>query len=145
MQPYFIGYACGIDRLKKRADFLIVAKGKRWVTPNFTLQAKQRADLIDVNQSCVDKFARIGFTVTKKTGNSVRRNRIRRRLKSAVEKISSTLCERHLPKPDYDYVLIARELILQIDFISLTNELISAFEGVHKPRSSARAGHDTLT
>jgi ribonuclease P protein component len=121
-----------IERLKKRVDFLRVAKGKRWVTPNFTLQAKQRLDV------CLNGAARVGFTVTKKTGNSVQRNRIRRRLKSAIDKISQELFTRQLSKPDYDYVLIARELVLHTDFLSLANELITAFEGVHKSRSSVK-------
>jgi ribonuclease P protein component len=130
---------CVIQRLKKRSDFLITAKGKRWVTPNFTLQAKQRLNT-DIYVS-----SRLGFTATKKTGNSVRRNRIRRRLKSAIQKIEAQLCEQNLAKPDYDYVLIARELILHTDFLVLTNELISAFRGVHRVRTSDKATRDLST
>ncbi len=139
METCIIGSGCTIEHLKKRSDFLSVAKGKRWVTPNFTLQAKQRIDLNNVHT------ARIGFTVTKKTGNAVRRNRIRRRLKSAIQKIEVQLFEQVLARPDYDYVLIARELILHTDFIVLTNELISAFRGVHRVRSSDKATRNLST
>lgn len=149
MQHHLVGYSGKIERLKKRSDFLSAAKSKRWVTPNFTLQAKQRRNQTGVNIAGVETgcfgSARIGFTATKKTGNSVRRNRIRRRLKSAIDKIASGIVKNNIIKPDYDYVLIARELILLTDFVILTNELISAFEGVHKPRSSAKANRDTLT
>ncbi len=139
--------ACMIERLKQRVDFLNAAKGRRWVTPNFTLQAKQRAEPVKNKLICGDADVktfqpfcpRIGYTVTKKAGNSVQRNRIRRRLKSAIYNITSQLTEHSLVQPDFDYVLIGRDIILRIDFTILTNELISAFEGVHRVRSSAKA------
>jgi ribonuclease P protein component len=63
-------------RLKRRADFLRVAgKGRKVATHGLVLQALTRDD----NQP-----ARIGFTVTKKLGGAVVRNRARRRLKEAA-------------------------------------------------------------
>ena len=47
---------------------------------------------------------RFGFTVTKKVGNSVIRNRIRRRLREAIRLTDPT----SPPKPGHDYVLVAR-------------------------------------
>ena len=138
---------CMIERLKKRADFLNTAKGRRWVTPNFTLQAKQRVEHFNKKhgvddaslRALVNQASRIGYTVTKKAGNSVQRNRIRRKLKSAIFTLAPQLSEANLAQPDYDYVLIGRDTILRLDFIILKNELRSAFEGVHRARSSAKA------
>ncbi len=63
-------------RLKRRADFLrVAAKGRKAATHGLVLQALTRTD---------DAPARIGFTVTKKIGNAVVRNRTRRRLKEAA-------------------------------------------------------------
>jgi ribonuclease P protein component len=62
-------------RLKKRRDFLRVAsRGRRAARPGLVLQA-----------AAGDPGAlRVGFTVTKKVGNAVVRNRARRRLKEAA-------------------------------------------------------------
>ena len=63
-------------RLKRRAEFLRVAsKGRRAPVHGLVLQALARADAAP---------ARLGFTVTKKVGNAVIRNRTRRRLKEAA-------------------------------------------------------------
>jgi ribonuclease P protein component len=63
-------------RLKRRAEFLrVAAKGRKVATHGLVLQALTRDD---------DQPARIGFTVTKKLGGAVVRNRARRRLKEAA-------------------------------------------------------------
>jgi ribonuclease P protein component len=63
-------------RLKKRAEFLAVAsKGARAPMPGLVMQLMPRAD---------DAPFRVGFTVTKKVGNAVVRNRTKRRLREAV-------------------------------------------------------------
>ena len=63
-------------RLKKRAEFLrVAAKGRKAPMPGLVLQALERGDA---------DAARFGFTVTKKVGNSVVRNRVRRRLREVV-------------------------------------------------------------
>ncbi len=63
-------------RLKKRVEFLrVAAKGRKVPAPGLVLQALRRADAGP---------ARVGFTVTKKVGNAVVRNRTRRRLKEAA-------------------------------------------------------------
>ncbi|NHN87854.1 ribonuclease P protein component [Acetobacter conturbans] len=66
-------------RLKKRSQFLAVAaKARKAPMPGVVLQALRRDD---------DEAARIGFTVTKKVGNSVVRNRARRRLREAIRAV----------------------------------------------------------
>jgi len=70
-----------MQRLKKRKDYVKVARGARTPRCGFLLQSIRRAEgPADV----VEADARFGFTVTKKMGNAVVRNRIRRRLKEAV-------------------------------------------------------------
>ncbi len=103
-------------RLKERKEFLAVAKGARLHEAAFTLQAKLRPhDLAPTGR-------RFGLTVTKKTGNSVERNRIRRRLRAALRENPST----RDPSTDShacDYVIVARRECLSIRFADLTNKL----------------------
>ena len=71
-----------VARLKKRADFLAAAKGRRQHQRSFVLQIRERAAAETGEAS--SPAPRFGFTVTKKVGNSVIRNRIRRRLREVV-------------------------------------------------------------
>ena len=67
------------QRLKRRAEFLrVAAKGAKSAMPGLVLQARRRDD---------SGPARLGFTVTKKVGGAVVRNRVRRRLKEAARAV----------------------------------------------------------
>lgn len=93
-------------RLKKRAEFLKVAsKGRKAPVSGMVLQALQRGD---------DGAARHGFTVTKKVGNSVVRNRVRRRLREVVRQIG-----REMPLTGVDLVVIGRSATIDRKFASL--------------------------
>jgi ribonuclease P protein component len=106
-------------RLKKRADFVQAAKGRRVHGPCFTLQAVRR-------KSEVDAPPRFGFTVTKKIGGAVLRNRIRRRLKEALRLTPGlSAC------PGYDYVILGRQAALAQEFATLQDELTRAIAEVH--------------
>ena len=65
-----------MERLRRRREFLAVGRGRRISRPGFVLQALQVAE--------AGRPPRFGFTVTKKIGNAVVRNRIRRRLREVV-------------------------------------------------------------
>ena len=83
-------------RLKRRAEFLRVAsKGRKAAVHGLVLQALPRGD---------DAPARVGFTVTKKVGNAVIRNRTKRRLREAAR-----LLLREEPVWGADLVLIGRD------------------------------------
>ena len=107
------------------------AKGARVTARAFALQARKRAG--DVAQG-----ARVGFTVTKKTGNSVVRNRIRRRLRETV-RLGQTLPL----QPDHDYVLIARRDALSMDFRALGHELERALQKLNDPKRAAAGSRPT--
>ncbi|WMT87457.1 ribonuclease P protein component [Pelagibacterium sp. 26DY04] len=112
-------------RLKKRAQFLKAARGKKIARRGFVLQAVAVADPVPG----------VGYTVTKKTGNAPERNRIKRRLREAVRASSDRLV------PGHDYVLIGRRESLTQPFDALTRELGKALERVHIPQAQAPSGH----
>ena len=113
-------------RLKRRADFLAAAKGRRSVRRGFVLQIRTRAD----DPAGPPRF---GFTVTKKVGNAVERNRIRRRLKELV-RLSPPARSGH------DFVLVGRRAALKVPFDQLSGDFAQAMTDT-PPAGSRR--HDT--
>ena len=118
--------------IKRRADFLRVRGWGRWSSPSFALEAKARDPAL--KPAVEPPTARFGFTVTKKLGNAVVRNRIKRRLREAVRHSASPYC-----RPEYDYVLIARGAALARTFADLTGDLVVALQRVHAKDQSRRA------
>ena len=110
-----------LRRLTKRSQFQRAARGNRAGRSAFGLQAIAAPDAPEPG---------IGFTVTKKTGNSPERNRIKRRLRAAV-----TACARDFV-PAHDYVLVGRREALSEPFAKLVADLGALITRVHEPRSS---------
>jgi ribonuclease P protein component len=100
-----------IQVLQKRADFLAANRGLRVARPGFVLLARPNDGL----------GTRYGITVTKKIGNAVVRNRMKRRFR---ELLRAALPEHGLP--DHDHVLIGREGGVERDFTLLQDELGAA-------------------
>lgn len=107
-------------RLKKRPEFLGAARGQRVGRSAFSLQANAR-DL---------EMPGIGFTVTKQTGNSPQRNRIRRRLRAAAQACANGF------EPQHDYVLVGRREALSISYGQLVNDLAAAISKIHLKKKS---------
>ncbi len=114
--------------LKKRSEFLRIRGGARWSSASFVLETKTRAIVKGAVEAAPDLASppRFGFTVTKQLGNAVVRNRIRRRLKAAIDLLAGTKAQ-----PGYDYVLIARTPALTRPFADLKKELEDALHRVH--------------
>lgn len=126
-----------MERLKQRRDFLRTAKGYKRVMPGLVLQARLRHASAG-NQD----YARIGYTASRRVGGAVQRNRARRRLREAVRAVLSTYA-----RPGYDYVLIARQAILNRSWADLVNDLATAADAIHRkiPRhNSQRTGNHTF-
>jgi ribonuclease P protein component len=108
------------SRLTARADFLRAAKGRRWRAACFNLQMAPRPE------ASAESAPRFGVTVTKKLGNAVLRNRIRRRLKEAVRCAPALSAQ-----PGCDYVIVAQSAALTEDFARLQLELNRALVDIH--------------
>jgi ribonuclease P protein component len=102
-------------RLKRRAEFLRAAgAGKKVATAGFVLQALLRGDGGPV---------RVGYTVTKKIGNAVVRNRTRRRLKEVARLVLAGG-----GPAGVDLVLIGREATRKRPFTALQGDLRRALD-----------------
>jgi len=111
-----------MERLTKRADYLAAAAGVKAPASAFVLQARRRSD---------DGPPRIGFTASKKVGNAVERNRVRRRLREVVRLRAGGGMQ-----PGHDYVLIGRRAALALPFERLVADLGTAMKRVHAGRAA---------
>ncbi len=100
-----------VSVMRRRADFLAANRGLRVARPGFVLLANPNRGV----------GKRYGITVTKKVGNAVVRNRIKRRFR---ELLRAALPDAGLP--DHDHVLIARDGAIERDFGKLREELAEA-------------------
>lgn len=75
--------------------------------------------------------------MTKKIGNAVTRNRIRRRLKAALTELAPALAQ-----PGFDYVVVARPVAFSRPYADIVGDLTRAFAIIHsgkpsKPKNTA--------
>jgi ribonuclease P protein component len=117
-----------IATLKRRSEFLKVRGGKRHSTPAFLLEGRPAAD-------GRDEGLRLGYTVTKKLGPAVTRNRMRRRLRSAVAIAGVPYAS--LP---FDCVMLARPPALDRKFELLVADVASALAAVTRASGAVPRG-----
>jgi ribonuclease P protein component len=125
-----------VHRLLRRQDFVITAAGLSRASKSAVVQSRNRGD---------DGPPRIGFTVTKKLGTAVVRNRVRRRLKEAVRTSAADRL-----RPGFDYVFIGRAGVADRGFVKLVADIREALDYLHtahdrtggpgRPRPASRIG-----
>ncbi len=108
-------------RLKKHKEFVSVAEqGRKYVTKGLILQV-----LVRPENNRFNDLIRVGFTTSRKVGNAVKRNRIRRRLKEIVRL--------HLPQigqKGCDYVVIGRTRTFTRPYDELVQDLREAVASI---------------
>ena len=117
-----------MERLRQRADFLAAASGNKVPATGFVLQARKRAD---------DGPVRVGFTVSKKVGKAVERNRVRRRLREIVRGAKPAWM-----RAGHDYVLIGRRAALALPFARMSQDFEGALRRLHEGRAAAKRTQD---
>jgi len=101
--------------IRKRSDFLAANRGTRIPTPGFVLLVRKRGD--------GDEVLRVGFTVTKKIGNAVVRNRMKRRFRELAREL--------LPAGGLagaDHIMIGRAGGVERNFGLLRQDLAKALD-----------------
>jgi len=114
-EPLLDGLTAPYVKIRKRPDFLAANRGKRFVTPGFILLAFDRRDS--------EPTKRLGITVTKKVGNAVIRNRMKRRFRA--------LAAEFLPEAGIsgtDHILIGRAGGIERDFQEMRRDMARALK-----------------
>ena len=106
--------------LKRSKDFIKILKKKRLNTKYFTI-------FFDKNLTNFNKYLNISFVMKKNVGNAVTRNKIKRKLKYAVQKISK---ESKLIDLNYTYVVFGKNNVYKDKFASVLCEVNEAFKKI---------------
>lgn len=110
-----------MERLLRRRDFLAAARALSQASQGAVVQLRRRDD---------EGPPRVGFTVTRKVGGAVQRNRIRRRLKEAVRLAAAD----HF-RAGHDYVIVGRAATKGRPFAKLISDIISAVDYLHREQA----------
>tara|TARA_Y100000590_G_scaffold452969_1_gene597103 strand:+ start:5777 stop:6136 length:360 start_codon:yes stop_codon:yes gene_type:complete len=108
--------------LNKSKDFIKILKKKRLNTKYFTIY-------FDKNLENLNKYLNISFVMKKKIGNAVKRNKIKRKLKYAVQKI---LKEKQLIDLNYTYVIFGKNNVYKDKFANIFFEVNETFKKINK-------------
>ena len=105
--------------IKKRSEFIKSIKfSKKIYTPNFIIQKFESNN--------TDNISLFGFTITKKIGSAIVRNKIKRRLKSIIRELLK--CKDKYFDLSFNYILICKKEIVKVSYDDLENELMDNFK-----------------
>jgi len=111
--------------LNRSKDFLKILKKKKLNTKYYTIY-------FDKNSKNLNKYLNISFVMKKKIGNAVTRNKIKRKLKYAVQKIAR---ENKLIDLNYTYVIFGKNNVYKDKFENVLNEVNETFKKIKKMES----------
>ena len=113
-----------LEKITKRPDYVEMRNSYKVSMPGFILQGKSRSVDTSVNSS----VSRYGLTCSKRIGNAVKRNRAKRRLRSAVMAILP-----YSGLEGWDYVLIGKTNSTEnLSFDNLKDSLTKALSKIHQ-------------
>jgi len=118
-----------LPTLKARSEFLAVRGGRRQSTPAFLIEMRERSAPA-ARGAPSGEGPRFGFTITKKIGDAVTRNRIRRRLKAAF---AARTKDANLGA--CDYVIVARHAAVDRPFDLLLDDVGRALTALQSAKS----------
>ena len=106
--------------LNRSKDFLKILKKKKINTKYYTIY-------FDKNSKSLNKYLNISFVMKKKIGNAVTRNKIKRKLKYAIQKISR---ESKLIDTNYTYVIFGKNNVYKDKFEDVFSEVNETFKKI---------------
>ena len=112
--------------LNQSKDFLKILKNKRINTKYFTVYFDKNSK--NFNNS-FNKYLNISFVMKKNIGNAVIRNKIKRKLKYAIQKISK---EKKLIDLNYTYVIFGKNHVYKDKFANVLSEVNETFEKIRQ-------------
>ena len=108
-----------LKTIKKRSEFIRSNKySKKIYTPNFIIQTLKSTEN--------DNIPHFGFTITKKIGSAIVRNKIKRRLKSIIRELLKYR-DKYFDL-SFNYILICKKEIVKVSYHDLENELMDNFK-----------------
>ena len=110
--------------LKHSKDFLSILKKRKLNTKYFTIYYGENS--INLKRS-FNRYLSISFVMKKNIGNAVTRNKIKRKLKSAVQKISK---EKQLIDLNYTYVIFGKNNVYKDKFALVLDEVNETFKKI---------------
>ena len=110
--------------LNQNREFLKILKEKKINTKYFTVYFDKNSKNFKDN---VNKYLNISFVMKKNVGNAVMRNKIKRKLKYAVQKISK---EKQLIDLNYTYVIFGKNNVYKDKFALVLNEVNETFKKI---------------
>ncbi len=115
--------------LNQSKQFLKVLKKKKLNTKYFTIYFDKNAS--DMKRK-INRYLNVSFVMKKKIGNAVIRNKIKRKLKAAVQKISK---EKEKIDLNYTYVFFGKNDVYKDKFKLVINEVDNVFRKIKQTRS----------
>ena len=110
--------------LNQSKDFLKILKKKKLNTKYFTIYFDKNSGNF---KNKVNKYLNISFVMKKKIGNAVTRNKIKRKLKYAIQKISK---ESKLIDLNYTYVIFGKNNVYKDKFQLIFDEVNDMFKRI---------------
>ena len=111
--------------LNTSQEFIRILKKKKLNTKYFTVYFDKNSNNLEKKR----KFLNISFVMKKKIGNAVIRNKIKRKLKAAVQKV---FLEKHNINLNYTYIVFGKNNVYKDKFSLIYNEIDKTFEKVNQ-------------
>ena len=110
--------------LNQNKQFIKILKKNKLNTKYFTIYFEKNPKRIKKN---VRKILNISFVMKKTIGNAVKRNKVKRKLKAAVQK---TLKEKQLLDLNYTYVIFGKNNVYKDKFPLIFHEVNDVFKRI---------------
>ena len=110
--------------LNQSKQFIKILKKKKLNTKYCTIYFDKNSENL---KKSINKYLNISFVMKKNIGNAVIRNKVKRKLKSAVQRI---IKEKRLIDLDYTYVIFGKNKIYKDKFTLVLNEINETFKKI---------------
>ena len=110
--------------LNQSKEFIKILKKKKLNTKYFTIYFDKDSKNL---KKKVNKYLNISFVMKKNIGNAVKRNKIKRKLKSAVQKI---IKEKRPIDLNYTYVIFGKNNVYKGKFANVLEEVNKTFKEI---------------